>query len=141
MVKLSYSVSALANPLLKLNASDDRGIDVVREQIKQFAETRTLFSKGYKLIILDEADMMTLQAQAALRRVIEQYTKNVRFCIICNYVNKITPAIQSRCTRFRFSPLPQVEVEKRLSSVIEAEKCTHLRRPYKPLCSTANSLA
>jgi len=65
--------------------------------------------------------VMTLQAQAALRRVIEQYTKNVRFCIICNYVNKITPAIQSRCTRFRFSPLPQVEVEKRLTSVIEAE--------------------
>lgn len=107
--------------MLQLNASDERGIDVVREQIKQFAETRTLFSKGYKLIILDEADMMTQQAQAALRRVIEQYTKNVRFCIICNYVNKIAPAIQSRCTRFRFSPLPIVEVEKRLDTVVEAE--------------------
>ncbi|KAG2136280.1 P-loop containing nucleoside triphosphate hydrolase protein [Suillus cothurnatus] len=108
--------------ILELNASDDRGIDVVREQIKQFAETRTLFSKGFKLIILDEADMMTQQAQAALRRVIEQYTKNVRFCIICNYVNKIAPAIQSRCTRFRFSPLPIAEVEKRVNSVVEAEK-------------------
>lgn len=108
---------------LQLNASDDRGIDVVREQIKQFAETRTLFSKGFKLIILDEADMMTQAAQAALRRVIEQYTKNVRFCIICNYVNKIAPAIQSRCTRFRFSPLPIVEVEKRLDLVVEREKC------------------
>ncbi|KAJ7224165.1 P-loop containing nucleoside triphosphate hydrolase protein [Mycena pura] len=107
--------------ILELNASDDRGIDVVREQIKQFAETRTLFSKGYKLIILDEADMMTQQAQAALRRVIEQYTKNVRFCIICNYVNKIAPAIQSRCTRFRFPPLPIIEVEKRVDTVIEAE--------------------
>ncbi|KAI0792023.1 P-loop containing nucleoside triphosphate hydrolase protein [Abortiporus biennis] len=106
---------------VRLNASDDRGIDVVREQIKNFAETRTLFSKGFKLIILDEADMMTTAAQAALRRVIEQYTKNVRFCIICNYVNKIVPAIQSRCTRFRFSPLPIPEVEKRLNSVIEAE--------------------
>ncbi|KAL0575184.1 Subunit of heteropentameric Replication factor C (RF-C) [Marasmius crinis-equi] len=108
--------------ILELNASDDRGIDVVREQIKQFAETRTLFSKGFKLIILDEADMMTQAAQAALRRVIEQYTKNVRFCIICNYVNKITPAIQSRCTRFRFSPLPIREVERRLDTVIEGEK-------------------
>ncbi|EGN96830.1 hypothetical protein SERLA73DRAFT_111563 [Serpula lacrymans var. lacrymans S7.3] len=107
--------------ILELNASDDRGIDVVREQIKQFAETRTLFARGFKLIILDEADMMTQQAQAALRRVIEQYTKNVRFCIICNYVNKIAPAIQSRCTRFRFSPLPIVEVEKRIGTVIEAE--------------------
>ncbi|KAG2011820.1 DNA replication factor [Coprinopsis cinerea AmutBmut pab1-1] len=107
--------------ILELNASDDRGIDVVREQVKQFAETRTLFSKGYKLIILDEADMMTQQAQAALRRVIEQYTKNVRFCIICNYVNKIAPAIQSRCTRFRFSPLPIAEVEKQVNRVVEAE--------------------
>ncbi|PPQ69824.1 hypothetical protein CVT26_014202 [Gymnopilus dilepis] len=107
--------------ILELNASDERGIDVVREQVKQFAETRTLFSKGFKLIILDEADMMTQQAQAALRRVIEQYTRNVRFCIICNYVNKIIPAIQSRCTRFRFSPLPITEVEKRLATVIEAE--------------------
>ncbi|TFK91451.1 P-loop containing nucleoside triphosphate hydrolase protein [Polyporus arcularius HHB13444] len=107
--------------ILELNASDDRGIEVVREQIKNFAETRTLFSKGYKLIILDEADMMTTAAQSALRRVIEQYTKNVRFCIICNYVNKIIPAIQSRCTRFRFSPLPIAEVEKRVDNVIEAE--------------------
>ncbi|GJJ11281.1 Subunit of heteropentameric Replication factor C(RF-C) [Clathrus columnatus] len=107
--------------LLELNASDDRGIDVVREQIKQFAETRTLFSKGFKLIILDEADMMTNAAQSALRRVIEQYTKNVRFCIICNYVNKIIPAIQSRCTRFRFSPLESKEVERRLHEVIQAE--------------------
>ncbi|KAF9240664.1 P-loop containing nucleoside triphosphate hydrolase protein [Melanogaster broomeanus] len=98
--------------ILELNASDDRGIDIVRERIKQFAETRTLFSKGYKLVHA---------AQAALRRVIEQYTKNVRFCIICNYVNKIAPAIQSRCTRFRFSPLPMVEVEKRVNSVVEAE--------------------
>lgn len=66
--------------------------------------------------------MMTQQAQAALRRVIEQYTKNVRFCIICNYVNKITPAIQSRCTRFRFSPLPIPEVEKRIDTVVDAER-------------------
>lgn len=81
------------------------------------------FSKGFKLIILDEADMMTNAAQSALRRVIEQYTRNVRFCIICNYVNKIIPAIQSRCTRFRFSPLPMEEVDKRLMGVIEAERC------------------
>ncbi|KIL69291.1 hypothetical protein M378DRAFT_157538 [Amanita muscaria Koide BX008] len=108
--------------ILELNASDDRGIDIVREQIKQFAETRTLFAKGFKLIILDEADMMTQAAQAALRRVIEHYTRNVRFCIICNYVNKIIPAIQSRCTRFRFSPLPILEVKKRVDNVIDAER-------------------
>lgn len=113
----------------------------MREQIKQFAETRTLFSKGFKLIILDEADMMTQQAQAALRRVIEQYTKNVRFCIICNYVNKIAPAIQSRCTRFRFSPLPIAEVEKRVNSVVEAEKyvVSFLKSPLNnQLCNRVN---
>ncbi|SGZ06415.1 BQ5605_C031g10940 [Microbotryum silenes-dioicae] len=65
---------------------------------------------------------MTSAAQSALRRVIEQYTKNVRFCIICNYVNKIIPAVQSRCTRFRFGPLPRPEVEKRLNHVVDAEK-------------------
>jgi len=109
------------NNVLELNASDERGIDVVREQIKNFASVRTFGSSAFKLIVLDEADMMTQQAQGALRRVIEQYTKNVRFCIICNYVNRIIPAIQSRCTRFRFGPLPIVEVERRLQTVITSE--------------------
>ena len=112
--------------VLELNASDDRGIDVVRGQIKAFASTRNMFSTQtdtFKLVILDEADAMTQAAQAALRRVMEQYTRNVRFCIICNYVNKIIPAIQSRCTRFRFSPLDRAQVERRIDSVIAAEHC------------------
>lgn len=118
------------NSVLELNASDERGIDVVREQIKSFASTKSVFSSsvqpagnhgGFKLIVLDEADAMTQAAQGALRRVIEQYTKNVRFCIICNYVNKIIPAIQSRCTRFRFNPLELDQVEDRLNHVIENE--------------------
>ncbi|KAI8643190.1 P-loop containing nucleoside triphosphate hydrolase protein [Parasitella parasitica] len=107
--------------ILELNASDDRGIDVVREQIKNFASTRNIYSSGFKLIILDEADAMTNQAQSALRRVIEKYTKNVRFCIICNYVSKIIPAIQSRCTRFRFAPLETEQVDTRLQTIIDAE--------------------
>ncbi|RUP50097.1 P-loop containing nucleoside triphosphate hydrolase protein [Jimgerdemannia flammicorona] len=107
--------------ILELNASDDRGIDVVRDQIKNFASTRKIFSSGFKLIILDEADAMTQQAQNALRRVIEKYTRNVRFCIICNYVSKIIPAIQSRCTRFRFSPLTQAQVDKRLGFIVDSE--------------------
>jgi replication factor C subunit 3/5 len=84
---------------LELNASDDRGIDVVRDQIKEFDGTKKLFSSGVKLVILDEADAMTTDAQSALRRVVEKYTSNTRFCMICNYVNKIIPALQSRCTR------------------------------------------
>eukprot|EP01041_Mallomonas_annulata_P004059 gene4060-8074_t len=106
---------------LELNASDDRGIDVVRDQIKEFAGTKKLFSSGVKLIILDEADAMTQDAQAALRRVIEKYTSNTRFCMICNYVNKITPALQSRCTRFRFAPLRSDQISGRLEHVITNE--------------------
>ncbi|KAI8813987.1 P-loop containing nucleoside triphosphate hydrolase protein [Cladochytrium replicatum] len=106
---------------LEMNASDDRGIDAVRDQVKTFASTKTVFSTSFKLIILDEADAMTTAAQNALRRIIEQYTRNVRFCIICNYVSKIIPAIQSRCTRFRFGPLSQVQIQPRLRYVIESE--------------------
>jgi len=107
---------------LELNASDDRGIDVVREQIKSFASSKAMFGTDcYKLIILDEADAMTQVAQNALRRVIEKHTRNVRFCIICNYVGKIIPAIQSRCTRFRFAPLKESQISKRLDHVANLE--------------------
>lgn len=112
------------NMILELNASDDRGIDVVRQQIQDFASTQS-FSFGVKasvkLVLLDEADAMTKDAQFALRRVIEKYTKNTRFALICNNVNKIIPALQSRCTRFRFAPLDPVHVNERLKHVIEAE--------------------
>ncbi|KAJ3191735.1 hypothetical protein HK101_007448 [Irineochytrium annulatum] len=104
-----------------LACAHDRGIDVVREQIKNFASTKKIFSSGFKLIILDEADAMTQVAQNALRRIVEKYTSNVRFCIICNYVSKIIPALQSRCTRFRFAPLKEDQIEKRLAHVVESE--------------------
>jgi replication factor C subunit 3/5 len=107
--------------VLELNASDDRGIDVVRDQIKSFASTKRIFSSGVKLIILDEADAMTSAAQAALRRVVEKYVGNTRFCLICNYVNKITPALQSRCTKFRFGPLPPESIRARAEFVAEEE--------------------
>ena len=106
---------------LHLNASDARGIDVVRNDIQGFASTRHIFNKGFKLIILDECDAMTNDAQFALRRIIEKYTKNVRFCLICNYVNKVIPALQSRCTRFRFSPLEDTYMRQRLQHIIQQE--------------------
>lgn len=96
---------------------------VVRNEIKEFAGTRQLFNSGIKLIILDEADAMTSDAQFALRRIIEKYTKNARFCLICNYVSKIIPALQSRCTRFRFAPLARDQIEGRLLEVAKAENC------------------
>jgi len=112
----------LQHSVMELNASDDRGIDVVRTQIKDFAGTKQIFSSvPFKLIILDEADQMTSEAQAALRRVIEKFTSNVRFCIICNQVNKITAAVQSRCTRFRFGPLKKGQVMERLQAIVKEE--------------------
>lgn len=110
------------NMVLELNASDDRGIDVVRNQIKDFASTMQIFSRGFKLIILDEADAMTAVAQNSLRRIIERYTKNTRFCILANYSHKLNPALLSRCTRFRFQPIQQLAIRDRVHNVIEQEK-------------------
>ena len=129
--------------VLELNASDDRGIGIVRGKIMTFASTRAMFRKGFKMIILDEADAMTSDAQNALRRgegqlpvfnefisflfplsshaVIEKFTENVRFCLICNYLSKIIPALQSRCTRFRFGPLSPDQMTSRLQHVITQE--------------------
>ncbi|CAK1551142.1 unnamed protein product [Leptosia nina] len=119
--KQMYTPQQFNSMVLELNASDDRGIGIVRGQILSFASTRTIFKAGPKLIILDEADAMTNDAQNALRRIIEKYTENVRFCIICNYLGKIIPALQSRCTRFRFAPLHQNQIVPRLQDIIQKE--------------------
>ncbi|CAD7702145.1 unnamed protein product [Ostreobium quekettii] len=111
----------MPNMTLELNASDDRGINVVREEIQDFVSTRSVFSNTFKLVILDECDAMTKDAQMALRRVIEKYTKNARFCLIGNYVSKIISALQSRCMRFRFPPLEEQFVRPRLQHVVDVE--------------------
>ncbi|KAJ5992073.1 hypothetical protein N7451_007797 [Penicillium sp. IBT 35674x] len=126
-----YGTKNMRQMVLELNASDDRGIDVVREQIKTFASTKQIFSMapqsanaslaGFKLIILDEADAMTSTAQMALRRIMERYTANTRFCIIANYTHKLSPALLSRCTRFRFSPLKEADIRSLVDTVIEKE--------------------
>lgn len=102
------------NMTLELNGSEDRGINIVREQIKDFSVSKQFISNfsgdlknNIKLVILDEADSMTYDAQFALRRMIENYTSNTRFCIICNYETKIISALKSRCMIFRFSPIPK----------------------------------
>ncbi|XP_069651447.1 replication factor C subunit 5 isoform X1 [Haliaeetus albicilla] len=119
--KQLYREREFGSMVLELNASDDRGIDIVRGPILSFASTRTIFKKGFKLVILDEADAMTQDAQNALRRVIEKFTENTRFCLICNYLSKIIPALQSRCTRFRFGPLTPELMVPRLRHVIQEE--------------------
>ncbi|KAK1751133.1 P-loop containing nucleoside triphosphate hydrolase protein [Echria macrotheca] len=126
-----YGTHNMRQMVLELNASDDRGIDVVREQIKTFASTKQIFSLGgaaarsgiatFKLIILDEADAMTNTAQMALRRIMEKYTANTRFCIIANYSHKLSPALLSRCTRFRFSPLKEADIRVLVDKVIDEE--------------------
>lgn len=95
-------------------------------------------SAPFKLIILDEADSMTNAAQAALRRVIETYTSNARFCMICNYVSKIIPALQSRCTKFRFSPLPGKEIENRIKMISTSENVSIDESGIKAMIKIAN---
>ncbi|KAL9101105.1 MAG: hypothetical protein Q9163_003599 [Psora crenata] len=127
-----YGIKNMRQMVLELNASDDRGIDVVREQIKTFASTKQIFTSApkaahtpslgsFKLIVLDEADAMTAVAQMALRRIMEKYTANTRFCIIANYTHKLSPALLSRCTRFRFSPLKEPDIRQLVDLVIERE--------------------
>ena len=111
--------------VMKLDASDDRGINSVREDTKGFAEKSNMFQKGVRLIILDEADSMTFDAQFALRRIIEKYSTTIRFCIICNYENKIIPAIRSRCANFRFCNIEPKHICLKLNEIIINEniKC------------------
>lgn len=109
--------------VLELNASDDRGIDVVRNKIKMFAQKKVTLEPGrHKIIILDEADSMTSSAQQALRRTIEIYSNSTRFALACNQSNKIIEAIQSRCAILRYTRLTDAEVLRRLLEVCEAEK-------------------
>lgn len=124
--------------VLELNASDDRGIGIVRGDILNFAESRPVFNKGFKLVILDEADAMTQDAQNALRRIMEKYTSITRFCLICNYMTKIIPAIQSRCTRFRFAPLKPEQILPRLDYIIDAERLTATDEAKSALISLAD---
>lgn len=107
--------------VLELNSSDDRGIDIVRTKIKVFASTKRLFSKDFKIIILDESDAMTKTAQAALRRIMEQYSHNARFILICNYPDNLIPALRSRCTEFRFLPHDPEAAVSFLYNIAESE--------------------
>jgi replication factor C small subunit len=102
------------------NASDDRGIDVVREEVKDFARTKPVDAE-FKIIFLDEADALTTDAQQALRRTMEQYSDNARFIMSCNYSSKIIDPIQSRCALFRFNRLEDSDVERYISKIASAE--------------------
>ncbi len=106
---------------LELNASDERGIDVIRNNVKNFARTRSLAEVPFKIIILDEADHLTEEAQHALRRTMEVYAGTCRFCLICNYSSRIIAPIQSRCALFRFTPLSEEDLSAKLNEIAKLE--------------------
>ncbi|MBS7636064.1 replication factor C small subunit [Candidatus Bathyarchaeota archaeon] len=107
--------------IMELNASDERGIDVVRETVKTFARIRSIGEVPFKIMILDEADNMTADAQQALRRTMERYTETCRFILCANYSGKIIEPIQSRCAPFRFTYLPREEHDKYLRHIADNE--------------------
>ena len=110
--------------VIELNASDERGIKVVREKIKRYAMNSVSIDDNippWKIIILDEADNMTSDSQFALRKIMEDYSKVTRFCIICNYHNKIIDPIVSRCSLYRFKPIPKNNIYLKLKNICDAE--------------------
>jgi len=109
---------------LELNASDERGIDVIREKVKEFARTRPIGDVPFKIVFLDEADAMTRDAQQALRRIMEQFASVTRFILSCNYSSKIIEPIQSRTVVFRFKPLPKEAVFEILKNISDSEGLT-----------------
>jgi replication factor C subunit 3/5 len=107
--------------VIHLNASDERGIDIIRNQINLFVNSKPLFNNGMKFVILDEVDYMTKNAQQALRYLLQNYTSNVRFCLICNYISKIDEGLQNEFIRLRFNQLPKEEIIRFLNNISVSE--------------------
>ncbi len=108
--------------MIHLNASDERGIDIIRNQINQFVNSQTLFKKGTKFVVLDEVDYMTKNAQQALKYLLRGIDGNVRFCLICNYITRIDESLQNEFMRLRFNQLPEKDIINFLSHISRSEK-------------------
>jgi replication factor C subunit 3/5 len=118
--------------MIHLNASDERGIDIIRNQINQFVNSKALFNEGMKFVILDEVDYMTKNAQQALIYLLQNYSKNVRFCLICNYISRIDEGLQNEFLRLRFNQLPETDIAQFLTKIAENE---NLNITAESICS------
>ena len=124
--------------MIHLNASDERGIDIIRNQIHQFVNSNSLFHNGIKFVILDEVDYMTKNAQQALKYLLQGFTDNVRFCLICNYISRIDESLQNEFMRIRFNQLPETDIIHFLSTIsikenlnISDKKLKSIQRLFK----------
>jgi replication-associated recombination protein RarA len=108
--------------VIHLNASDERGIDIIRNQIHQFAKSKNLFESGLKFVILDEVDYMTKNAQQALKYILQTSTYNVRFCLICNYITKIDESLKNEFLCIRFNQLPKQDIFKFIQNICRKEE-------------------
>uniref|UniRef100_A0A6C0B977 AAA+ ATPase domain-containing protein n=1 Tax=viral metagenome TaxID=1070528 RepID=A0A6C0B977_9ZZZZ len=125
--------------MIHLNASDERGIDIIRNQINQFVNSKSLFYDGMKFVILDEVDYMTKNAQQALRYLLQNYSNSVRFCLICNYISKIDEGLQNEFLRLRFNQLPQDDIVGFLSNIAKSEKLNIQQSSLKQIQSLYKS--
>ena len=121
MIKKYQKKKNNKNLMIHLNASDERGIDIIRNQINTFVNSKSLFNNGMKFVILDEVDYMTKNAQMALRNLLQNYKSNVRFCLICNYISRIDESLQNEFVRLRFNQLPECEIIKFLNIINKEE--------------------
>jgi replication factor C subunit 3/5 len=117
LIKSYQSSNNSKNLMIHLNASDERGIDIIRNQINSFVNSKSLFSDGMKFVILDEVDYMTKNAQIALKYLLQSYRSKVRFCLICNYISRIDEALQNEFVRLRFNQLPEKDIISFLENI------------------------
>ena len=140
-----FGLDLVKERVLELNASDERGISVIREKVKNFAKvsvSSALAKDGtrvppFKIVILDEADCMTTDAQSALRRIMETWSKMTRFCLICNYVSRIIDPLTSRCAKFRFKPLESDSIFNRLEWISNQENLNITKEAIKSVIDSS----
>ena len=139
LIKSFQSDKNSKNLMIHLNASDERGIDIIRNQINSFVNSKSLFNNGMKFVILDEVDYMTKNAQIALRYLLQGYNSNVRFCLICNYISRIDEALQNEFVRLRFNQLPEYEIIKFLKNINDKESLNFKNDSLKLIQNLFNS--